>query len=190
MRAFGIDPLGSILGVAHAESRVRLRCDFHRQCSLANVRRFPCRLLSSALERVAGCWIVRARANPLSLEVWHFTLRCILRWSWVGYSRPKGCRAVALWTQSLPKVIHCSLLPQPLLLLNSSFFSLKIPMYGLMTESDILHSREMSTLAAGAAFKSGLEWQGTTPSIMSRNATKDILSQMQVQGSTWWLMRQ
>jgi hypothetical protein len=33
---------------------------------------------------------------------------------------------------------------------------------------------EMSTLAAGAAFKSGLEWHGTTPSIMSRNATKDM----------------
>ena len=61
-----------------AESRVRLRFDFHRRCSLANARRFPCRLRSSALERLVGCWIVRARANPLSLEVWHFTLRCIL----------------------------------------------------------------------------------------------------------------
>ena len=68
-----------------------------------------CITIQVALERVAGCWIVRARANPLSLEVWHFTLRCILRWSWVGYPRPKGCCAVALWTQSLPKAVVCCL---------------------------------------------------------------------------------
>ena len=36
-------------------------------------------------ERVAGCWAVRARANPLSLGVWHFTLRFVLPRSWVGY---------------------------------------------------------------------------------------------------------
>ena len=57
-----------------------------------------------ALERLAGCWIIRARANPLSLEVWHFTLRCILPWSWVGNPRPKGCCAVTYWTQSLPDI--------------------------------------------------------------------------------------
>ena len=28
-------------------------------------------------ERVAGCWAVRARAHPLSLGVWHFTLRFV-----------------------------------------------------------------------------------------------------------------
>ena len=44
-------------------------------------------------ERVAGCWAVRARANTLSLGVWHFTLRFVLPRSWVGYpcQRPKGC---------------------------------------------------------------------------------------------------
>ena len=44
-------------------------------------------------ERVAGCWAVRARANLLSLGVWHFTLRFVLPWSRVGYpgpQRPKG----------------------------------------------------------------------------------------------------
>ena len=35
-------------------------------------------------ERLAGCWAVRARANPLSLGVWHFTLRFVLPWSRVG----------------------------------------------------------------------------------------------------------
>ena len=86
-----------------------------------HARRFPCRLLSSALERVAGCWIVRARANPLSLEVWHFTLRCILRWSRVGYPRPKGCCAVALWTQSLPKAQSLATCAPLALLLSAGF---------------------------------------------------------------------
>ena len=36
-------------------------------------------------ERLAGCWAVRARANPLSLGVWHFTLRFVLPGSWVGH---------------------------------------------------------------------------------------------------------
>ena len=44
-------------------------------------------------ERVEGCWAVRARANPLSLGVWHFTLRFVL--PGVGLAtpsrRPKGC---------------------------------------------------------------------------------------------------
>ena len=51
-------------------------------------------------ERVAGRWAVRARANPLSLGVWHFTLRFVLPRSWVGYERL--WHAVTLWTQSLP----------------------------------------------------------------------------------------
>ena len=44
-------------------------------------------------ERLAGCWAVRAGAHPLSLGVWHFTLRFVLPRSWVGYPspRPKGC---------------------------------------------------------------------------------------------------
>ena len=48
-------------------------------------------------ERLAGCWAVRARAHPLSLAVWHFTLRFVLPGSWVGHpspQRPKG-KAVA-----------------------------------------------------------------------------------------------
>ena len=54
-------------------------------------------------ERVAGCWAVRARANPLSLGVWHFTLRFVLPRSWVGYPRrrPKGC---GMQSPSGPKV--------------------------------------------------------------------------------------
>ena len=39
-------------------------------------------------ERVAG-WAVRARANPLSLRVWHFTLRFVL--PGVGLAIPLGC---------------------------------------------------------------------------------------------------
>ena len=44
-------------------------------------------------EPSAWRWAVRARANPLSLGVWHFTLRFVLPRSWVGYPsrRPKGC---------------------------------------------------------------------------------------------------
>ena len=43
-------------------------------------------------ERVAGCWAVRARAHPLSLGVWHFTLRFVLPGSWVGNpALPPGC---------------------------------------------------------------------------------------------------
>jgi hypothetical protein len=55
-------------------------------------------------ERLAGCWTVRARANPLSLEVWHFTLRFVLHG--VGLATPVDLerRAVADRTQSLPKV--------------------------------------------------------------------------------------
>ena len=52
---------------------------------------------------MAGCWAVRARANPLSLGVWHFTLRFVLPRSWVGYPRrrPKGC---GMQSPSGPKV--------------------------------------------------------------------------------------
>ena len=47
-------------------------------------------------ERVAGGWAVRARANPLSLGVWPFTLRFILPRSWVGYrTLAEGRKAVA-----------------------------------------------------------------------------------------------
>ena len=59
-------------------------------------------------ERVAGCWPVRARANPLSLGVWHFTLRFVL--PGVGLATlAEGRKAVACSrpldpksTQSLP----------------------------------------------------------------------------------------
>ena len=52
---------------------------------------------------MAGGWAVRARANPLSLGVWHFTLRFVLPRSWVGYPsrRPKGC---GMQSPSGPKV--------------------------------------------------------------------------------------
>ena len=45
----------------------------------------------------------RARANPLSLGVWPFTLRFVLPRSWVGYPsrRPKGC---GMQSPSGPKV--------------------------------------------------------------------------------------
>jgi hypothetical protein len=52
---------------------------------------------------VSGGWAVRARANPLSLGVWPFTLRFVLPRSWVGYPsrRPKGC---GMQSPSGPKV--------------------------------------------------------------------------------------
>ena len=52
---------------------------------------------------MAGGWTVRVRANPLSLGVWHFTLRFVLPRSWVGYPsrRPKGC---GMQSPSGPKV--------------------------------------------------------------------------------------
>ena len=52
---------------------------------------------------MAGCWAVRARANPLSLGVWPFTLRFVLPRSWVGYPgrRPQGC---GMQSPSGPKV--------------------------------------------------------------------------------------
>ena len=59
---------------------------------------------SQRSERVAGVGLsVRARANPLSLGVWHFTLRFVLPRSWVGYPsrRPKGC---GMQSPSGPKV--------------------------------------------------------------------------------------
>ena len=54
-------------------------------------------------ERLAGGWAVRARANPLSLGVWHFTLRFVLPRSWVGHPsrRPQGC---GMQSPSGPKV--------------------------------------------------------------------------------------
>ena len=63
---------------------------------------------SDPTRRVAGCWAVRARANPLSLGVWHFTLRFVLPRSWVGYPRrrPKGC---GMQLPSGPKVYPKSL---------------------------------------------------------------------------------
>ena len=64
---------------------------------------FPLQTPVERSERVAGCWAVRARANPLSLGVWHFTLRFVLPRSWVGYPsrRPKGC---GMQSPSGPKV--------------------------------------------------------------------------------------
>jgi hypothetical protein len=52
---------------------------------------FPLQTPVERSERVAGCWAVRARANPLSLGVWHFTLRFVL--SGVGLATP-GRQAV------------------------------------------------------------------------------------------------
>ena len=56
-------------------------------------------------ESLAGCWAVRARANPLSLWVWHFTLMFAL--PGVGLANPVDLerRAVVYWTQSLPASI-------------------------------------------------------------------------------------
>ena len=47
-------------------------------------------------ERLAGCWAVRARAHPLSLGAWHFTLRFVLPGSWVGYPRPQRPKGEAV----------------------------------------------------------------------------------------------
>ena len=55
---------------------------------------FPLRTPVERSERVAGCWSARARANPLSLWVWHFTLRFVL--PGVGLAtRAEGRKAVA-----------------------------------------------------------------------------------------------
>ena len=52
----------------------------------------PCLLPRHIEQLLELIWAVRARANPLSLGVRHFTLRFVLPRSWVGYpSRsPKG----------------------------------------------------------------------------------------------------
>ena len=57
-------------------------------------------------ERVAGCWAVRARAHPLSLGVWHFTLRFVLPGSWVGHPSATAAerRGWAMQSPSGPKV--------------------------------------------------------------------------------------
>ena len=87
---------------------------------------FPLQTPVERSERVAGCWAVRARANPLSLGVWHFTLRFVL--PGVGLAtRAEGRKAVACSrpldpksTQSLsssrplvllPLALSCSLVP-------------------------------------------------------------------------------
>ena len=43
--------------------------------TLLSASRIPCRLRQSASNRLTEWRTVRARANPLSLAVWHFTLR-------------------------------------------------------------------------------------------------------------------
>ena len=54
-------------------------------------------------ERLAGCWAVRARANPLSLGVWPFTLRFVLP-SGVGLATlAEGRKAVACSRHLDPK---------------------------------------------------------------------------------------
>ena len=57
-------------------------------------------------ERLAGGWAVRARAHPLSLEVWHFTLRFVLPWSWVGHPSATAAerRGWVMQSPSGPKV--------------------------------------------------------------------------------------
>ena len=57
-------------------------------------------------ERLAGCWAVRARAHPLSLGVWHFTLRFVLPRSWVGYPSATAAerQGWAMQSPSGPKV--------------------------------------------------------------------------------------
>jgi hypothetical protein len=64
---------------------------------------FSLQTLVERSERLAGCWAVRARANPLSLGVWHFTLRFVLRGAGLATPVDLERRAVAYWTQSLPK---------------------------------------------------------------------------------------
>ena len=78
--------------------KVTERSDYDYACSqlshvISFARRFPCKTPVERSERVAGCWAVRARANPLSLGVWHFTLRLFcLELGWLHPSRrQKGC---------------------------------------------------------------------------------------------------
>ena len=57
---------------------------------------------------VPSAWRGVGLLGHLSLSVWHFTLRFVLPGSWVGHPSATAAErlwhAVALWTQSLPKV--------------------------------------------------------------------------------------
>jgi hypothetical protein len=64
----------------------------------------PCRLRSSASNRLEGCPTVRAQANPLSPEVWPLTLKFALPGVGLATSVDFGRHAVLYWTQSLLKV--------------------------------------------------------------------------------------
>jgi hypothetical protein len=69
-------------------------------CAFA--RRFPLQTPVERSERVAGCWAFRARANPLSVGVWHFTLRFVL--PGVGLAtRAEGRKAVVCSSPLDPK---------------------------------------------------------------------------------------
>ena len=57
-------------------------------------------------KRLAGGWAVRARAHTLSLGVWHFTLRFVMPWSWVGHPSATAAerRGWVMQSPSGPKV--------------------------------------------------------------------------------------
>ena len=60
-------------------------------------------------ERVAGWWAVRARANPLSLGVWHFTVRFVL--PGVGLATRAESRKAVVCSHPLdPKSTLCTML--------------------------------------------------------------------------------
>ena len=64
-------------------------------------------------ERLAGGWAVRARANPLSLGVWPFTLRFVLP-TGVGLATlAEGRKAVACSRHLDPKSTQSRILPPP-----------------------------------------------------------------------------
>ena len=57
----------------------------------------------NASTKVVGEWMEEEEENPISLGIWHFTLRFVL--PGVGLANPVDLerRAVSYWTQSLPK---------------------------------------------------------------------------------------
>ena len=78
---------------------------------------FSLQTLVERSERLAGGWAVRARANPLSLGVWHFTLRFVLPGSWVGYPSATAAERQGwdMQSPSGPKVYPKSTAPDRLI---------------------------------------------------------------------------
>ena len=76
------------------------RTSSHATCPIAS--RFSCRLRSN----VPSAWRGVGLLGHLSLAVWHFTLRFVLPWSWVGHPSATAAerRGWAMQSPSGPKV--------------------------------------------------------------------------------------